>query len=185
MPQWHLWETFGTADLLTTGSRSQQQHGRGVSAAGRTQHQQARCPEGCRFGGRAWVGVCGPHACQGGSGLLFTSMPCLNPCAWLWACGACIAGDVRARQNPQGVLVCRQSDPGVRRALRKYRVGSIIQLGILGYVAVALPYWTKVGPGTCSLAGCAWSPHRRLTTSTGRAPCEFHNSQTAELCKQC
>ena len=81
--------------------------------------------------------------------------------------------------------MCRQSDIRVRRALRKYRVGSIIQLGILGYVAVALPYWTKVGHVTCSLAGCAWSPHRRLTTSTGRAPCEFHNSQTAELCKQC
>ena len=71
-------------------------------------------------------------------------MPCLIPCAWLWDCGACIAGDVRARRNPQGVLVCRQSDPGVRRALRKYRVGSLIQLGILGYVALALPYWIKV-----------------------------------------
>ena len=61
-----------------------------------------------------------------------------------WACGACIAADVRARRNPQGGLVCRQRDAGVRRALRKYRVGSLIQLGILGYVALALPYWMKV-----------------------------------------
>ncbi len=41
----------------------------------------------------------------------------------------------------------------MRRALRKYRVGSIIQLGILGYVAVALPYWTKVGQSTQSFSG--------------------------------
>ena len=40
--------------------------------------------------------------------------------------------------------MCRQSDARVRRALRKYRVGSIIHLGIIGYVAVALPYWVKV-----------------------------------------
>ena len=32
----------------------------------------------------------------------------------------------------------------MRRVLRKYRVGSLIQLGILGYVALALPYWIKV-----------------------------------------
>jgi len=38
----------------------------------------------------------------------------------------------------------------VRRALRKYRVGSIIQLGIIGYVAVALPYWVKVGHTFCT-----------------------------------
>ncbi|CAL5223491.1 g6016 [Coccomyxa viridis] len=42
------------------------------------------------------------------------------------------------------VLLTRaKSNIRVRRALRKYRVGSIIQLGILGYVAVALPYWIK------------------------------------------
>ena len=40
--------------------------------------------------------------------------------------------------------MCRQRDAGVRRALRQYRVGSLIQLGILGYVALALPYWIKV-----------------------------------------
>lgn len=40
--------------------------------------------------------------------------------------------------------VCRQRDARVREFLRKYRVASIIQLGILGYVAVALPYWIKV-----------------------------------------
>lgn len=32
----------------------------------------------------------------------------------------------------------------MRAFLRKYRVGSLIQLGILGYVALALPYWVKV-----------------------------------------
>jgi len=46
--------------------------------------------------------------------------------------------------------VCRQSDATVRRALRKYRVGSIIQLGIIGYVAVALPYWVKVRDTFCT-----------------------------------
>ena len=98
------------------------------------------------------------------------------PACTAWACGACIAGDVRARQNPQGVLVCRQRDPGVRRALRKYRVGSLIQLGILGYVALALPYWIKVAcprssaptlppcltrpvAGLC-LRSSYWTPHR-------------------------
>ena len=117
--QWHLMKAFGTTDLLTTGSRSQQHYGRGVPAAWRTHHQQARCPEGCRFGGRAWVSVCGSHTCQGGFGLLFTSMPCLIPCAWLglaglhcWGCegqaepsgGACVPPEgYRGAQSPAQV----------------------------------------------------------------------------------
>lgn len=46
--------------------------------------------------------------------------------------------------------MCRQSDVRVRRALRKYHVGSVIQLGIIGYVAVALPYWFKVRDTFCT-----------------------------------
>ena len=53
--------------------------------------------------------------------------------------------------------MCRQSNIRVRRALRKYRVGSIIQLGILGYVAVALPYWIKVRHSAQSIMGSACS----------------------------
>lgn len=52
-----------------------------------------------------------------------------------------------------GVCVCRQSDVRVRKILRKYRVGSMIQLGILGYVALALPYWSKVGHSPHSVGG--------------------------------
>ena len=73
--------------------------------------------------------------------------------------------------KPSWVFVCRQSDVKVRRALRNYRVGSIIQLGILGYVAVALPYWTKVRHSAQSNMGCACSPPCRKQNHVYCLPC--------------
>lgn len=55
-------------------------------------------------------------------------------------------GLMRREAAPSGSVFPRQRDARVRAFLRKYRVGSLIQLGILGYVALALPYWVQVNP---------------------------------------